>query len=266
MNMMNGICDLVLPLMRRAGGMMLRAHDIESSDNMKEKGDVANLVTIYDVAVQDFLMNEIKTAIPEATFIAEEQTNDASVLGTPYCFIIDPIDGTANFAHGYRHSCISLALFSRGEAVFCAIYDPYQDELFHAIKGGGAFVNGQAIRVAARDFAHAIVAFGTSPYRKRELGKPTFRLAEAFFTQCSDVRRVGSAALDLAYLAAGRNDIFFEYSLSPWDIAAGYLLIREAGGIISDMNGHALDFTQPSTVLAASPDVYEQALALIRSV
>ena len=263
---MQSISEIILPLVRRAGAIMLGAHDIESRDNLKEKGDAANLVTVYDVAVQNFLMTEIRAALPDATFIAEEKENDPAVLKASCCFVIDPIDGTANFAHGYRHSSISVALFSRGEAIFAAVYDPYQDELFHAEKGGGAFVNGQKMQVASRDFAHSIVAFGTSPYRKSELGEPTFRLAEAFFTHCSDVRRLGSAALDLAYLAAGRNDIFFEYSLSPWDIAAGYLLIREAGGIITDMDGGELTFTAPCTVLAAGPHVYAQALTLVKSV
>lgn len=261
---MQNIREIILPLMRRAGSIMLEAHDVESRDSLKEKGDAANLVTVYDVAVQNFLMREIKAAIPQAEFIAEEKENDASVLNGQYCFIIDPIDGTANFTHEYRHSCISLALFCRGDAVFSAVYDPYQDELFWASKGEGAFVNGRKLEAARRDFAHAIVAFGTSPYRKSIHGARTFHLAQAFYTQCSDVRRVGSAALDLAYLAAGRNDIFFECSLSPWDIAAGYLLIKESGGIITDMDGNELTFTAPASVLAASPCVYEQALRLVK--
>ena len=263
---MNNIEEIIIPLMRRAGRIMLEAENVESGDNLTEKGDAANLVTVYDVAVQNFLLAEIKKAIPNATFIAEEKENDPSVLEGEYCFIIDPIDGTANFAHGYRHSCISLALFSRGEAVFSAIYNPYGDELFSAVKGGGAFVNGKKMKVSSRDFAHSIVAFGTAPYCKKELGEKTFRLAYELYRQCSDVRRVGAAALDLAYLAAGRNDAFFECVLSPWDIAAGYLLIKEAGGIITDMEGNEISFAAPSPVIAATPAIYGKFLEVVKSI
>lgn len=263
---MNNISEIIIPLMRRAGKIMLEAENVEAQDSLSEKGDAANLVTVYDVAVQNFLLSEIKKAIPDATFIAEEKENDPDVLKGEYCFIIDPIDGTANFAHGYRHSCISLALFSRGEAVFSAIYNPYGDELFSATKGGGAFVNGKRMSVSDRDFAHSIVAFGTAPYYKKELGERTFRLAYELYSQCSDVRRVGAAALDLAYLAAGRNDAFFECMLSPWDIAAGYLLIKEAGGIITDMEGNEISFAAPSPVIAATPKIYGRFLEVVKSI
>ena len=263
---MNSISEIIIPLMRRAGKIMLGAEDIESQDNIKEKGNAANLVTVYDVAVQNFLLGEIAKAIPEAVFIAEEKENDPSVLNGKYCFVVDPIDGTSNFAHGYRHSCISLALFSYGEAVFSAIYNPYQDEMFSAIKGGGAFVNGKKMSVGNRDFSHSIAAFGTSPYYKEEHGERTFKLATELYKQCSDVRRLGSAALDMAYLASGRNDLFFECLLSPWDFAAGYLLIKEAGGIVTDMEGNELTFTAPSSVMAASPSVYNQFLEFVKSI
>lgn len=264
---MQNISEVLLPLIFKAGEKMLDAHDIEGCGNVKEKmGDAANMVTMYDVAVQNFLIEEITKAIPEAYFIAEEKENDASVLERDYCFIIDPIDGTANFIHNYRHSCISVALFSHGEAIFSAVYDPYQNEMFSAEKGKGAFLNGCPMQVMERDFAHAIVAFGTCPYYKEKLGGATFKLAHELYLRCSDVRRPGAAALDLAYLAAGRNDIFFEYLLSPWDIAAGYLLIKEAGGIISDMKGNEINFSAPSSVIAATPSVYEELLAIVKTI
>ena len=263
---MNSISEIIIPLMRRAGKIMLGAEDIESQNNIKEKGNAANVVTVYDFAVQEFLLGEISKAIPGAVFIAEEKENDPSVLEGEYCFVIDPIDGTSNFAHGYRHSCISLALFSHGEATFSAIYNPYQDEMFSATKGEGTFVNGKKVSVGDRDFSHSIAAFGTSPYYKETHGERTFKLATKLYKQCSDVRRLGSAALDLAYLAAGRNDLFFECLLSPWDFAAGYLLIKEAGGIITDMDGNELTFTAPCSVLAASPRVYNEFLALVKSI
>ena len=263
---MEHINDLLISLMVKAGDIMLSAHHIESDGSIHEKsGDSANLVTVYDIAVQEFLLSEIKKNIPDACFIAEEKENDAEVLKAKYCFIIDPIDGTANFAHDYRHSCISLALFSYGEAVFCVIYDPYQKEIFSAEKGKGAYLNGNRITVSDRDVPHSIVAFGTSPYYKDKLADMTFGLCRALFMKCSDLRRSGSAALDLAYVAAGRNDMFFECVLSPWDIAAGSLLIREAGGIISDMEGNELAFDKPSPVIAASPRVYDALLETVKS-
>ena len=259
--------DILLPLIRQAGEIMLSAHDIEADGNVSDKmGDAANMVTVFDVAVQNFLINEITKAIPDAYFIAEEKENDPSVLQREHCFVIDPIDGTANFIHNYRHSCISLAMFSKGETVFAAVYDPYQDEMFSATKGGGAFLNGKKMNVVNRDITRSIVAFGTSPYYKDTLGERTFKISQTLFYHCSDLRRCGAAALDLAYIAAGRNDIFFECLLSPWDIAAGYLLICEAGGIMTRLDGTPIDFSAPSPVLAATPAVYEDVLALVKDI
>lgn len=262
---MNIFSENLSHILRRAGEIMLSAHNIEAEGGVKEKAcDVANMVTAYDVAVQNFLMEEITKVIPDAYFIAEEKENDASVLQRDYCFIIDPIDGTANFIHDYRHSCISLALFSHGEAVFAAVLDPYQNELFTAEKGNGAYLNGRKIHVSDRDMAHSIVAFGTSPYYKDTLSTQTFAISQRLFHVCNDIRRCGAAALDLAYLAAGRNDIFFECLLSPWDIAAGYLLVTEAGGIMTRIDGAPIDFSAASPVLATNNLVYEDVVAALK--
>ncbi len=264
---MKDINKILTSIILRAGEIILSAHNVESDGSVSEKaGDAANMVTKYDVAVQNFIISEIKKEIPGACFIAEEKENDEKVLAGEFCFIIDPIDGTANFVHDYRHSCISLALFSHSEAMFAAIYDPFQKELFSAEKGKGAFLNGRPMRVSERTADHAIVAYGTSPYYKKELGNATFELAKRLFMRCSDVRRCGAAALDLAYLAAGRNDMFFEYKLSPWDIAAGSLLIKEAGGVITDMEGNEIDFSSTSSVIAANPTVYGVLLETVKEI
>ena len=254
---MNNIKNLLLPLIREAGKIMTGARDIEGAVSEKG-GDSANMVTVFDVAVQNFLMSEISKLIPDAFFFAEEKENNAEDLMRDYCFVIDPIDGTSNFVHEYRHSCISVAMFSKGDIKFAAVYDPYQDEMFSAVKGGGAFLNGKPMKVSERNMSHSIVAFGTCPYYKDTLGKKTFELCYELYRACSDVRRPGAAALDLAYLAAGRNDIFFEIVLSPWDIAAGNLLIKEAGGIITNEKGEDIDFSAPSCVLASNPAVYDE--------
>ena len=264
---MNNIVDKLSPLILEAGNMMTGVDDVESGSVIKEKGgDLANLVTEYDVSIQQYLMDEIKRILPTACFIAEEKENDSSTLGEEYCFIIDPIDGTTNFIHGYRHSCISLALFSKGRPLFAAVYDPYMKELFSASAGGGAYLNGTPIRVSTRDSAHSVVAFGTSPYQKDTLGEKTMQICCKLLKSCRDIRRCGSAALDLAYLAAGRNDMFFELMLSPWDIAAGYLLIREAGGIITDADGNDVDFSHPSAIIAANDVAYDFLLNAVKDI
>ena len=141
------------------------------------------------------------------------------------------------------------------------------DAYYHrSVKGGGAFLNGKPMKVSERNMSHSIVAFGTCPYYKDTLGKKTFELCYELYRACSDVRRPGAAALDLAYLAAGRNDIFFEIVLSPWDIAAGNLLIKEAGGIITNAEGKDIDFSAPSCVLASNPTVYDEFYKIAKKV
>ncbi len=255
---MNDMKQALLSIIREAGKIMTVARDIGGATSEKG-GDAANMVTVYDVAVQSFLMQEITALIPDAFFFAEEKENNAEDLMREHCFVIDPIDGTANFVHGYRRSAISVALFSRGEAVFAAVYDPYLNEMFSATKGGGAFCNDTPIHVSERDAKHALVTFGTSPYFKDTLGERSFRLAHAFYRDYSDIRRAGSAAIDLAYLAAGRSDVFFELILYPWDFAAGYLLVLEAGGKMTDLEGGPVSFAAPCSVLATTSVLYDKA-------
>ena len=246
------IIERLTALLREAGEILLGAHAVDPQDDVQVKPGTANFVTVYDVKVQEFLMREIKSLIPDAVFIAEEKENDPAVLNGEYCFIIDPIDGTTNFIHDYRHSCISLAMVSRGEAVFGAIYTPYLGELFSAEKGAGAYLNGAPMHVSDRPMELAVAAFGTCPYYKDTLADKTFAFARDVFLATADVRRLGSAALDLAYLAAGRNDAFFEFILSPWDIAAGMLLISEAGGIVTQLDGSPLTLSAPCSVFAGN--------------
>ncbi len=262
--MFHTMAKRLLPIIREAGKLMTGAADIEDVTNEKG-GDAANMVTAYDLAVQNFLIREITAWIPNAFFFAEEKENNADDLEREYCFVIDPIDGTANFVHDYHKSAISVALFSHGEVVFAVVYDPYLDEMFSAVKGGGAFLNGEPIHVSERDLAHAFVAFGTSPYYKDTLAEKSFRLGYEFYLHTGDVRRAGTAAIDLAYLAAGRNDIFVECILFPWDVAAGSLLITEAGGMITNFEGHPIDFSKPSPVFAAPTHLYRDAFQILEA-
>lgn len=259
------ILDKLFPVIREAGKTMMLAHCKNESDVTEKPGD-ANFVTVYDVHIQNFLMSAIKELFPDALFIAEEKENDPSTLMGEHCFIIDPIDGTTNFIHDYHHSCISVAMFSRGEPMLGVVYNPYLDELFHAEKSKGAYLNGQPIHVSDRPLGTALVAFGTAPYYKEQFAKKTFDLCYKMLFSCADLRRGGAAALDLAYVACGRVDAFFEYRISPWDGAAGYLLIKEAGGTMTDMDGNAYGFDSPRSVLASNGVCHTDAVKICRSV
>lgn len=253
----------LLNLLRKAGEILLSAHEVEAENAVFDKNGTANFVTVYDVRVQNFLIEHLTEKFPNAQFLAEEKENDAAVLESEICFVIDPIDATTNFIHNYRHSCISLALISHGAPVFGAIYDPYLNEMFCAEAGKGAELNGSPIHVSHRPMKIGIAAYGTSPYYKDRLAQPTFDLSRDVFLACADLRRCGSAALDLAYLAAGRNDLFFEIILSPWDYAAGMLLVTEAGGMVSDMSGAPLSLAHPCSIIAANSEIYPQLLSLV---
>ena len=252
-------------ILRRAGKMIRRA-DLSGGGVFRKGEDPANLVTVYDKAVQDYLEGAILRLYPEAVFMAEEQENDPAVLAADCCFAIDPIDGTANFVHGLARSVISVAMLSRGVTAMGAVYDPYTDDLYFATLGGGAFLNGRPIHVADRAPKEGMTAFGTTPYEKEANSAVTFALAEALFRKTRDVRRFGAAALELAYVAAGRCDMFFEMKLSPWDIAAGLLLVSEAGGRVSDINGAPPKLGDRVSVLAASPACYDFLLSEARAV
>lgn len=254
---MKELKDIIIPELYEAGKIMLSAHDVENgAGNVKVKPGDANFVTVYDLKVQEFLIGRMKALFPNAAFFAEEKENSAADVQKQYCFIIDPIDGTANFMHEYKRSSISLALFSYGEALFGAVYDPYLDEMFYAEKGKGAYLNGKPLHVSNRKIDVAVAAMGTVPYYKKELGGATFAIAKEIYDMGADMRRAGSAAIDLSYVAAGRNDLFFELVLSPWDHAAAQLIVKEAGGIVSDMYGNELDVTAPCSVIAANREIY----------
>jgi len=260
---MDAVYEKIKSAVVNAGEMMLAADDALKAGDVSEKdGDLTNLVTKYDVEIQRYLIDTVSDILPSAVFVAEEKDNDVSVLDSEYCFIIDPIDGTTNFIHGYRHSCISLAMLSRGEVIFAIVYDPYLGEMFSAELGRGAYLNGKRLHVSERPLKNAIVAFGTATYRKDELGERTFDLSREIFYRSLDLRRCGSAALDLSYLAAGRNDAFYELSLYPWDIAAGMLLVREAGGIITTASGKPIDLAKRDSVIASNQGCYDELLEI----
>ncbi len=235
------LLDAMCRVARQCGQMMLEA-DVAHAD-AREKTSRRDLVTEYDVKIQAYAVEALTKAFPAANFICEEGGSAASA-GDGLTFIIDPIDGTTNFIHGYGHSCTSIACVQGGQPIAGAIYDVYKDELFTAEKDGGAHLNGRSIRVHSGGLAESIVMFGTSPYNTGYADE-TFRRVREIFGKCQDVRRSGSAALDFCYAACGRVGLFFESELSLWDFAAGALILREAGGICLTLEGEPLTFDAP---------------------
>ena len=233
-------------LVKSCGAIMKNAD--RSSINIEEKEGPANFVTSYDVLVQNTLKEGLQKLYPNAKFIGEEGEQEAFDENGEF-FIVDPIDGTTNFIKDYHMSCISVAHVANGEVDFAIIYNPYLDELFWAVKGEGAYCNEKRIYVSKQPLSNGIVLFGSSPY-DADLAKKSFEAAYEYFQKALDIRRSGSAALDLCMIAAGRAELFFELMLSPWDYAAGMLLVHEAGGIVTTIEGGQPALNKRSSILA----------------
>lgn len=230
----------------------------DMASHVKEKG-MADYVTQVDVAVQDFLKNALHTLAPEIQFLGEE-TGLQRMESDSY-WILDPVDGTTNLMHDYQHSVVSLALCRQKEIVMGIVYDPFHDELFYAVKGGGSFLNGSPIHVSsAQKLSETIIGVGTA---KRELARENFSRFLQVYENSQDIRRLGSAALELAYTACGRQGGYFEVYLNPWDYAAGMLLVQEAGGKVTDWIGNAIDPAQGSQVVGTNGQIHEELLKLL---
>lgn len=250
---MNDILFKITNEMRYCGKIILDAD--RKASMVDEKSGHANFVTTYDKRVQSELQKRLQIILPEAVFVGEEEDVHSSIK-SGLAFIVDPIDGTTNFIKDYHMSCISVGLLKDGEQYMAAVYNPYLDEMFTAIKGEGAFLNGHEIHVSKEPLSNGIVLFGTAPYYK-ELNKKSFDKAYNLFSKSLDIRRSGSAALDLCTVAAGRAEYFFELRLSPWDYAAGSLIVTEAGGIVTTEEGGPLSFDRPCSVVARNMVIYE---------
>lgn len=232
----------------------------DSFNISKKEGNLANIVTSSDIAVQEFLRKHLSALLPGCGFICEEE--DIHDTQHEYLWIIDPIDGTANYSRGIRECAICVGLMHGKAMEMAAIYLPRTDELFTAKRGEGAFLQHphstnlppQQIHVSQRPFEDAIMCTALSVYHK-EYARICSEIILTTFMQCNDIRRFGSAAPELCYLAQGHFELYFEYLLSPWDFAAASLILEEAGGLLCDLEGKPLDFTSPSGVLAANNKV-----------
>ena len=230
-------------VVRQAASLMIR-----SDFKVDEKDGAANIVTSSDLAVQRFLCEKLKELLPESEFFCEEE--DLQNEGE-YVWIIDPIDGTANYARGLGESAISVALAKEGEVVLGIVYNPYRGQMFVAEKGAGATLNGLPIHASKRAFGQAILCTAASLYCK-DYAEICFDIIRDAYGECNDFRRFGSAAIELCYLAAGMCDLYFEIRLFPWDYAAAQLILHEAGGIVRGFDGALPSLRRPSPVIGAN--------------
>lgn len=247
----------VVDIVKRASALM-----VTEGFDIKEKDGCTNIVTSSDVAVQEFLCRELARLLPDSGFICEEE--DVHQANRQYVWIIDPIDGTTNYARGTEFCCISVALKKDNDIVLGVVYSPGRNQLFTAEKGRGAFCNGKPIHVSLRPFSDALFFTALSQYRKEYANVCSAIIMETYHS-CNDVRRVGSAALELCLIATGAYEMFFEMRLQPWDYAAGMLVLQEAGGCICSHDGNLPGFDAPHLICAANTTAnLDRLLSIIR--
>lgn len=216
---------------------------------IEQKNGCENIVTSSDVAVQNFLCQRLAELLPRSGFLCEEK--DIYDVQHEYTWIIDPIDGTANYSRGIGQCAICVGLKHNDEMLMAVVYLPHTDELFHAERGRGAYRNGRRIHVSGRKFDNAVLCTALPVYHKEHADVCSGIILETF-KRCNDLRRFGAAAPELCYVAMGRCELYFEYLLSPWDFAAASLILTEAGGVISSRDGTPLCLTEPGGVVAAN--------------
>jgi myo-inositol-1(or 4)-monophosphatase len=254
--------NIAVKAARAAGSIINRAAlDVERL-TITAKG-VNDFVTEVDQAAEQAVIETLLTAYPGHGILAEESGRQHGAKHSEYLWIIDPLDGTTNFIHGLPVYAVSIALAHRGKVEQAVVYDPTRNDLFVASKGRGAFLNDRRLRVSKRTrLAESLIGTGF-PFRKGDNFKRYVEMFEQVMQHCAGVRRPGAAALDLCYVAAGWYDGFFETGLSPWDVAAGSLIITEAGGLVGNFTGEA-DFLYQREAVAGNPKVYAQLVQMLK--
>jgi len=257
---MHPMLNIAIRAARRAGSVINRAALDGGALNVRSKR-ANDFVTQVDGAAEQAAIDIVRKAYPDHGFIAEESGETSP--DAEYLWIIDPLDGTTNFIHGFPQYAVSIAVQHRGTLAHAVVYDPAKNELFSASRGHGAFLNDRRIRVSkCQKLGNALVGTG---FPFKELGRLELymRQLQVFMSKSSGVRRAGAAALDLAYVACGRLDAFWELGLSPWDMAAGALLITEAGGLVADTSGEQ-SFMSSGDIVAATPKIFPAVLEAMR--
>lgn len=253
--------NVAIKAARAAGAVINRAaFDVETV-RVSQKG-LNDFVTEVDQAAERVIIETLLTAYPGHGILAEESGSEHGAPDSEFVWIIDPLDGTTNFIHGFPVYCVSIALAVRGKVEQAVVFDPNRNDLFTATKGRGAFLNDRRIRVSKRThLKDALVSTGF-PYRAGDDMQQYLQMMGDVMPRAAGLRRPGAAALDLAYIAAGYADGFFEKGLQPWDVAAGALLITEAGGLVGNFTGEA-DFLDQQECLAGNPRIYGQLIPLL---
>jgi myo-inositol-1(or 4)-monophosphatase len=250
------ICESVRIVAKEAGAYIRDQLNHVSDRNIQTKGK-QNFVTSVDKAAEKMIVQRLETLLPEAGFITEEGTSTKS--GIRFTWVIDPLDGTTNYIHGAPPVAVSIALLEEKEPVVGVVYETFMDECFYAWKGSKAYLNEREITVSRTAKVNdALIATGF-PYHNFGRIEPFMQSLTHFFTGSHGVRRIGSAATDLAYVACGRYDAFYEYNLSPWDVAAGALILKQAGGIATDFKGDG-DFLFSREIVASCADLHTEFL------
>ncbi len=241
----------------KSAARLVRGMNFEVS----EKGGAANIVTTSDLAVQNYLCEKLKKLLPEAGFYCEEE--NLKDTESEYIWVIDPIDGTMNYARGIAECVISVGLIRNKQPIVGVVHNLFRKDMFSASAGDGATRNGKPIHVSSATFERSLLFTAMSLYRKEFAPLCNEIIAEAY-AQCSDVRRFGSCAIELCYLAAGNADLFFEMRVFPWDCAGASLVLTEAGGVVRGFGGEVLTFDKPTPLIAANNlDNYEKLNAIV---
>lgn len=256
---LEALCQDVIELSREVGIFIKMEERKVNSKDIEEKS-LNSLVSYVDKTAEKKLVEELGKLLPESGFIAEEGTS--TKIGEQYNWIIDPLDGTTNFLHGIPTYSVSVALQRNDKIVLGVVYEVNRDECFYAREGGPAFLNAEEIHVSEnKQFADSLLATGF-PYYDYEHLESYFELLKQLAQKTRGIRRIGSAAVDLAYVACGRFDGFFEYSLHPWDVAAGAFIVQQAGGKIADFKG-GNNWLKGKEIIAANQAIHEDLLELI---
>ena len=245
----------------REAGALLKLHSGKAQSIERKEGQETNLVTEIDRRSEEMIIGRIRRKYPHHDFLAEE--SGGKERHSEYCWIIDPLDGTTNFTHGLPVFCVSIGLERNGEIVAGVVYDPNHDELFTAEKGKGATLNRKRIRVSSTSRLIDSLLVTGFPYTLRDDPEEIIRHFNNFLLEAQALRRLGSAALDLAYVAGGRFDGFWESSLNPWDMAAGVLLVQEAGGKFTDFEGNP-STVHKKAVLTSNGVIHDQMIEVLR--
>jgi myo-inositol-1(or 4)-monophosphatase len=257
---MHPILNIAVRAARRAGSIINRAALEGGTLNVRSK-QANDFVTQVDQAAEQAIIEIVRKAYPDHGFLAEESGSTSAEAEVVW--IIDPLDGTTNFIHGFPQYCVSIAVRSRGAIEHAVVYDPARNELFTASRGRGAYLNDRRIRVSKAIRLHDALVGTGFPFKELSRLDLYTRQLQTMMKSCAGVRRAGAAALDLAYVACGRLDAFWELGLSPWDMAAGALLITEAGGLVGDLRGEQT-YLESGDISAATPKIFPALLETLR--